>query len=48
MVRVIDGLPAKYRSDPALAGVLDSFATEVAMYRKYSPYYGYTFFIAKK
>jgi len=48
MLRIVAGLRNQYASDPALAGVLNSFVEEAEMYRKYAPYYGYTFFVIKK
>lgn len=37
----------EHGSDPELSGLLDTLETEAEMYRKFSPYYGYTFFIAR-
>jgi hypothetical protein len=37
-----------YGNDPALAAILDSFELEVEMYRNYSKYHGYTFFVMQK
>ena len=34
-----------YGNDPTLAVILDSFELEVEMYRNYSKYHGYTFFV---
>jgi ubiquinone/menaquinone biosynthesis C-methylase UbiE len=42
--RVAD-LRKTYGNDPKLAAILDSFELEVEMYRTYSKYYGYTFFV---
>jgi SAM-dependent methyltransferase len=46
MMRVVAECRKEYGDDAGLSGLLDSLETEAAMYRKYSPYYGYTFFIA--
>jgi hypothetical protein len=34
-----------YGNDPTHAAILDSFELEVEMYRNYSKYHGYTFFV---
>jgi SAM-dependent methyltransferase len=44
LARVAD-LRKTYGNDPALAAILDSFKLEVEMYRNYSNYHGYTFFV---
>jgi SAM-dependent methyltransferase len=44
LARVTD-LRKTYGNDPTLAAVLDSFELEVEMYRNYSKYHGYTFFV---
>lgn len=46
MMRVVAAQRKECGDDPALTGLLDMLAYEAEMYRKYSPYYGYTFFIA--
>lgn len=38
----------KYPDNPDALGTIDSFQMEIDMYRKYSDYYGYTFFILEK
>jgi SAM-dependent methyltransferase len=44
LARVAD-LRKTYGNDPTLAAILDSFELEVEMYRNYSKYHGYTFFV---
>lgn len=38
----------KYTDNPEALGIIDSFQTEIDMYRKYSGYYGYIFFMLEK
>jgi len=44
LARVAD-LRKTYGNDPTLAAILDSFDLEVEMFRNYSKYHGYTFFV---
>jgi hypothetical protein len=45
MLARVAELRKTHGSDPTCAAILDSFAYEAEMYRKYKRYYGYTFFI---
>jgi SAM-dependent methyltransferase len=45
MIARLNVLRKNHGSDPALATVLDTFDHEIAMYRQYKRYYGYTFFV---
>ena len=38
----------KYKNDEDTLKTLDVFQVEIEMFRKYSSYYGYTFFIMRK
>jgi len=38
----------KYKDDPDAQIVFDSIRTEIEAYRKFSKYYGYQFFVARK
>jgi hypothetical protein len=38
----------KYRDNGEAQAVLDSFQLEIDMFRKYSQYYGYGFYIMRK
>ena len=45
----LPSLKAKYRDDPEALQLLAShFETEIDMYRKYSAYYGYVFYVLQK
>lgn len=45
----LPSLKAKYRDDPeVLAFFASVFETEIEMYRKYSDYYGYVFYVLQK
>lgn len=48
MTARIAELRKSHGADPAHAAVLDAFEKEIAMYRKYGKYYGYTFFVMQK
>jgi SAM-dependent methyltransferase len=37
-----------YRDDTEAQGLLDSFQTEMEMHRKYSPYFGYGFYVMRR
>ena len=44
----INILRNKYQADNETLGKLDMFKIEIDMYKKYSEYYGYTFFVMRK
>lgn len=44
----VKSLRTRYAGDPAALEVLDAEDQEFALYRKYSAYYGYAFFIARR
>ena len=44
----IDNLCKKYQGNDEMLKSLDEFYKEIEMFRQYSEYYGYTFFIMKK
>ena len=44
----IQNLRKKYENDEETLKALEMFTMEIEMYRKYSEYYGYTFFIMRK
>jgi SAM-dependent methyltransferase len=41
-------LDARYRGDPAAAGVLADCRAEIDIYRRFGDWYGYAFFVARK
>jgi SAM-dependent methyltransferase len=41
-------LKSKYRNDPEAVALLDREALEIDIYRRYSSYYGYVFFIMRR
>ena len=44
----INNLRNKYQNDEEKLSMLDEFYLEIEMFRKYSQYYGYAFFIMRK
>ena len=48
MLALTAELRKTHGSDPVAAGILDALEHEAVMYRKYSRFYGYTFFIMQK
>jgi hypothetical protein len=44
----IHKLRKKYQNDNETLNLLEIFSVEIEMFRKYSDYYGYTFFIMRK
>ena len=44
----LNKLYKKYKADNETLKLLDGFYTEIEMFRKYSEYYGYAFFVMKK
>jgi len=48
MERRIEELRGKYAGDAAALGVLDQLAQEPEMHRRYSDYYAYEFFVARR
>jgi SAM-dependent methyltransferase len=48
MERRIEQLRGKYAGDAEALGVLDQLAQEPGMHRRYSDYYGYEFFVARR
>jgi len=44
----LTSLKLKYRDNPEAMEVIDMEITEIDLYKKFSDYYGYEFFITKK
>ncbi len=44
----LKALRLDYKSDPEALSLLDSFQSEIDLYRKYNEYYGYGFYIMRK
>lgn len=44
----IERMKTKYQDDPAALEVLEAEAQEIELYRKYSEYYGYVFYVMQK
>ena len=47
MMRIVSECRKEHGGDPELSGLLDTPGTEAATFRKFFPYYGYAFFIAR-
>ncbi len=48
MEPLLESARNEYGNEPELAGLLNVLQTEIDMYKKYSDYYGYAFYVIKK
>ncbi len=48
LLKKLESLDKKYINDPGLSPIIKEAADEIKLFRKYSAYYGYEFFIVQK